>query len=49
MEIQRLGIIRRFEEEAAIKPLGIKGEGLFKLITIIAQEYPNQFNEIKQH
>ncbi len=41
--------LRRFEEEAAIKPLGIKGEGLFKLITIIAQEYPDQFNEIKQH
>jgi AAA15 family ATPase/GTPase len=41
--------LRRFEEEAAIKPLGIKGEGLFKLITIIAQEYPEQFAEIKQH
>ena len=41
--------LRRFEEEAAIKPLGIKGEGLFKLITIIANEYPDQFNEIKKH
>ena len=41
--------LRRFEEEAAAKPLGIKGEGLFKLITIIAQEYPDQFAEIKKH
>lgn len=41
--------LRRFEEETAIKPLGIKGEGLFKLITIIAQEYPEQFAEIKKH
>jgi len=41
--------LRRFEEEAAIKPLGIKGEGLFKLISIIAEEKTDQFNEIKQH
>lgn len=41
--------LRRFEEEAAIKPLGIKGEGLFKLLTIIYQEKPEQFKEIKEH
>ncbi len=41
--------LRRFEEEVAIKPLGIKGEGLFKLITIISQEYPEQFEEINNH
>lgn len=41
--------LRRFEEESAIKPLGIKGEGLFKLFSIIEKEYPEQFNEILQH
>lgn len=41
--------LRRFEEEASIKPLGIKGEGLFKLITIIETEYPTQFEEIKKY
>lgn len=41
--------LRRFEEEGSLKPLGIKGEGLFKLITIISQEYPDQFNKIKKH
>ncbi len=41
--------LRRFEEEAAIKPLGIRGEGLFKLVSIIAEEKSNQFKEIKNH
>ncbi len=41
--------LRRFEEEAAIKPLGIKGEGLFKLFTIIEKEYSEQFDEILKY
>lgn len=41
--------LRRFEEEAAIKPLGIKGEGLFKLFSIIEKEYTDKFDEILQH
>jgi AAA15 family ATPase/GTPase len=40
--------LRRFEEEAAIKPLGIKGEGLFKLVRFISV-IPDEINEIKQH
>ncbi|MDX2305105.1 MAG: AAA family ATPase [Microscillaceae bacterium] len=40
-------ILRRFEDETQIEPLGIQGEGLFKLITIIAREKPEQFAKIK--
>ncbi len=30
--------LRRFEEEGQIRPLGIRGEGLFKLLTVLARE-----------
>ena len=30
--------LRRFEEEGQIQPLGIRGEGLFKLLTVLARE-----------
>ena len=30
--------LRRFEEEGQIQPLGIRGEGLFKLLTVLARD-----------
>jgi predicted ATPase len=42
-------ILRKFEDEAQIEPLGIRGEGLFKLITIIAKDKPEQFAKIKEN
>ncbi len=41
--------LRRFEEESQIKPLGIKGEGLFRLLTIITSEKPEQLEKIKDN
>ena len=41
--------LRRFEEEAQIEPLGIRGEGLFKLLTVLASEKPDHLQEIKNN
>jgi predicted ATPase len=38
--------LRKFEEDN--QALGIRGEGLFKLLTVIAEENPSQFNKIKE-
>lgn len=38
--------LRKFEEETQIEPLGIKGEGLFKLLSVMSKETPDEFNEI---
>ena len=38
--------LRKFEDEAQIEPLGIRGEGLFKLLSVMSQETPEQFQEI---
>jgi len=38
---------RQFEEDISV--LGIRGEGLFKLLAIIAQESPEQLQTIKAH
>lgn len=38
--------LRRFEDEAQIEPLGIRGEGLFKLLSVMSQETPEEFQEI---
>lgn len=38
--------LRRFEEESQIEPLGIRGEGLFKLLSVMSQETPEEFQEI---
>lgn len=39
--------LRQFEDNEGV--LGIRGEGLFKLISVIAQESPEQLKIIKQH
>jgi AAA15 family ATPase/GTPase len=41
--------LRRFEEDTQNKPLGIRGEGLFKLLATTAQETPEQIGEIKKN
>ena len=38
--------LRKFEEESQIEPLGIRGEGLFKLLSVMSQETPEEFQEI---
>jgi predicted ATPase len=38
--------LRKFEEETQIEPLGIRGEGLFKLLSVMSQETPEEFQEI---
>lgn len=38
--------LRKFEEESQIEPLGIKGEGLFKLLSVMKQETVEEFQEI---
>jgi predicted ATPase len=38
--------LRKFEEESQIEPLGIRGEGLFKLLSVMNQETPEEFQEI---
>ena len=41
--------LRTFETEGQIQPLGIKGEGLFKLLMVLSsQENKEQLNEIKE-
>lgn len=40
--------LRRFEEEAQIKPLGIRGEGLFSHLVELTKK-PDVFNNIKEH
>jgi AAA15 family ATPase/GTPase len=41
--------LRTFEKEGQIQPLGINGEGLFKLINFLSlDENPYKFNEIKK-
>ena len=41
--------LRTFETEGQIQPLGIKGEGLYKLLTVLSsQENKEQLNEIKK-
>ncbi|MBB3839483.1 putative ATPase [Runella defluvii] len=41
--------LRRFEDESQIAPLGIRGEGLFKLLSVIYEEKPEQFQKIREH
>jgi predicted ATPase len=38
--------LRKFEEESQIEPLGIRGEGLFKLLSVMSRETPEEFQEI---
>jgi len=41
--------LRTFEKEGQIQPLGINGEGLFKLIKVLkSEENPNPLNQIKE-
>jgi AAA15 family ATPase/GTPase len=41
--------LRTFEKEGQIQPLGINGEGLFKLIKVLkSEENPNRLNQIKE-
>ncbi len=41
--------LRRFEEESQIKPLGIRGEGLFNHVADIFKNKPAYFTEINKH
>jgi predicted ATPase len=42
--------LRTFEKEGQIQPLGINGEGLLKLLTVLSQsEHSATLNEIKSH
>jgi AAA15 family ATPase/GTPase len=41
--------LRRFEEEAQIKPLGFRGEGLFKLLTVIKETSPEIIEKIEEN
>ncbi len=41
--------LRRFEDESQITPLGIRGEGLFKLLSVIYEEKPEQFQKIREN
>ncbi|MEG3903401.1 AAA family ATPase [Microcoleus sp. B4-C5] len=40
--------LRTFEKEGQIQPLGIKGEGLFKLLKFVNSDNQEQLNEIKK-
>ncbi|WP_293156995.1 MULTISPECIES: AAA family ATPase [unclassified Microcoleus] len=40
--------LRTFEKEGQIQPLGINGEGLFKLINVLNADHPDQLNQIKE-
>jgi AAA15 family ATPase/GTPase len=40
--------LRTFEKEGQIQPLGINGEGLFKLINVLNSDNQGQLNEIKK-
>jgi predicted ATPase len=39
--------LRQFHEESQIEPLGIRGEGLFKLLSVFNKNLPEQFKKIK--
>ena len=41
--------LRRFEEEGQIKPLGIRGEGLFSHLLELSKETPEIINKISEH
>lgn len=41
--------LRTFDSEGAIQPLGIKGEGLFKLLKVVSYEQKEKLHEIQQH
>jgi predicted ATPase len=38
--------LRKFEDEGKIEPLGIRGEGLFKLLSEMSSETPEEFQEL---
>lgn len=38
--------LRKFEDESQIEPLGIRGEGLFKLLSVMSSETPEEFQEL---
>lgn len=38
--------LRNFEQESQIEPLGIRGEGLFKLLSVMSSETPEEFQEL---
>ncbi|TDE09979.1 AAA family ATPase [Dyadobacter psychrotolerans] len=40
--------LRQFQEEAQIEPLGIRGAGLFKLLSILNKDRPDQFQKIRE-
>lgn len=40
--------LRTFEKEGQIQPLGINGEGLFKLINVLNADNPDKLNPIKE-
>ncbi len=40
--------LRTFEKEGQIQPLGINGEGLFKLLKVLNRENEERFNELKK-
>ncbi|MEG3842225.1 AAA family ATPase [Microcoleus sp. herbarium14] len=40
--------LRTFEKEGQIQPLGINGEGLFKLLKFLNSDHQDQLNEIKK-
>jgi len=41
--------LRTFEKEGQIQPLGINGEGLFKLINFLSADNPDKLNQIKEN
>lgn len=42
--------LRKFDEESQIQPLGVKGEGLFKILEIFYENYPAEtIDEIRQY
>ena len=41
--------LRRFEDEMQTEPLGIRGEGLFKLLTVLYKQRPEHFIKIREH
>ncbi len=40
--------LRTFEKEGQVQPLGINGEGLFKLLKVLSSDNQEQLNEIKK-
>jgi AAA15 family ATPase/GTPase len=40
--------LRTFQKEGQIQPLGINGEGLFKLINVLNADNPDKLNQIKK-